>query len=201
MLSRIEELKSKLDAIYEELEQELAHKREEFQYSIEQGKVKFEEATKKYHRTLRMSAWPYVITAPVLYLLTSPFIYMCIIPFALVDLFLTIYQRICFPVYKIPQVKRSQYLKHDRHKLNYLNIIEKINCEYCAYGNGVLAYATEIAGRTELFWCPIKHATTPRRTHERYDYFMDYGDSEAFERKLEERRAKCRACDDCKSCG
>ena len=43
------------------------------------------------------------------------------------------------------------YLAFDRHRLTYLNFAEKLNCEYCAYANGILAYFTEIAARTEQY--------------------------------------------------
>jgi hypothetical protein len=41
------------------------------------------------------------------------------------------------------------YLAFDRHPLQYLNLIEKVNCEYCAHANGIFAYVAEIAARTE----------------------------------------------------
>jgi hypothetical protein len=37
----------------------------------------------------------------------------------------------------------------DRGKLCYLNLLERINCAYCSYGNGLIAYVVEIAARTE----------------------------------------------------
>ena len=30
------------------------------------------------------------------------------------------------------------YLAFDRHPLQYLNLIEKVNCEYCAHANGTV---------------------------------------------------------------
>ena len=67
-----------------------------------------------------------------------------IIPFVLLDLFVTVYQTVCFPVYGVPKARRSDYVAIDRKKLCYLNALEGINCLYCSYGNGVLAYAVEI---------------------------------------------------------
>ena len=68
----------------------------------------------------------------------------------------------------------------DHHHLGYLNLIEKLNCTYCSYGNGLIAYAREITGRTEQYWCPIKHATPPISPHQRYIYFTSFGDGKAF---------------------
>jgi hypothetical protein len=31
----------------------------------------------------------------------------------------------------------------DRHRLGYLNVIEKANCVYCSYANGVVAYVRD----------------------------------------------------------
>lgn len=50
--------------------------------------------------------------------------------------------------------------------LSYLNAIEKLNCVYCGYGNGVIAYGREIIARTEQFWCPIKHASKAAGEHD-----------------------------------
>ncbi|MEA1911199.1 MAG: flagellar biosynthetic protein FliR, partial [Spirochaetota bacterium] len=43
-----------------------------------------------------------------------------------------------FPIYKIPKVKRKDYVVMDRYNLFYLDKVEKINCWYCEYFNGVL---------------------------------------------------------------
>ncbi len=60
-------------------------------------------------------------------------------------------------MYEIPYVKRSEYIKVDRYKLSKLNFVDKLNCAYCGYANGWLSYATEIAAKTESYWCAIKH--------------------------------------------
>jgi hypothetical protein len=98
---------------------------------------------------------------------------------------LTLYQAICFPIYGIPKVKRADHLLDDRRVLPYLNIIEKINCSYCSYVNGMLSYAQEIAGRTEQYWCPIKHARKMTTLHSRYIKFLEFGDGEGYREKIE----------------
>lgn len=127
--------------------------------------------------------------------ITLPAIYGLIIPVVIVDVFVTIYQAVCFPAYKIPKVKRSHYLALDRRKLSYLTTVQKLNCLYCDYANGVFAYASEIAGRTEWYWCPIKHPDNAIRVHEHYDDFIEYGDGEDFPKKHKARRTACRACE------
>jgi hypothetical protein len=106
----------------------------------------------------------------------------------MLDLFLFVYQSICFPIYRIPKVRRSAYLIFDRQDLPYLNIIEKFNCFYCAYGNGLSGWAREITARTEQYWCPIKHARRIRAAHDRYPRFFEFGDAESYARGLERLR-------------
>ncbi len=171
------------------LEKELAAAREEkqrrFQFLWVKGKVKFEEAVLAEHRKLRSSLARYVLDSTFLTILTVPVIYLGVVPFLLLDLFLVVYQSICFPVYGIPKVQRADYLIFDRGQLKYLNVVERINCIYCSYGNGVVAFAREISGRTEQHWCPIKHARRLRSFHSRYGHFMDYGEAGQYREQIE----------------
>ncbi len=141
-----------------ELDAEVAQRRIELKVGMEKGRVFFEEEILRRHRELRTRLSTYILNAHPLVTLTAPVIYAMIIPFALLDLFVSIYQAVCFPVYGIPKVRRSDYLVFDRHHLAYLNALEIINCAYCSYANGLIAYVREIAGRTEKHWRQIKHA-------------------------------------------
>lgn len=134
----------------------------------------------------------------LLIILTSPVIYGLVVPVIITDLTVTIFQSLCFPAYKIPKVKRRDYLALDRKKLSYLTLVQKFNCLYCDYVNGVFAYASEVAGRTEWYWCPIKHPDNAQRSHQHYDKFIAFGDGEDFAKKHKARRTECRACEsDC----
>jgi hypothetical protein len=154
-------------------------------YELRKGKVWFSEEMKREQRKLKTSLARYVLNSRILAILTAPFIYAVIIPFVLLDLFVTVYQTVCFPVYGVPKARRRDYIAIDRNKLRYLNAIEGFNCLYCSYGNGVLAYAVEIAGRTEQHWCPIRHARRVQNTHDRYSHFLPYGDAAAYREKLD----------------
>ncbi|WP_456402137.1 hypothetical protein [Hydrogenimonas sp.] len=118
----------------------------------------------------------YIAEAKIGYVLTAPVIYAMIVPALIMDLFVSLYQAVCFPVYGIPKARREEYIVFDRHRLKYLNILQKLNCLYCAYFNGLVAYVREIASRTEQFWCPIRHARRVRNVHRRYWNFLRYGD-------------------------
>ncbi len=193
----LEDIQERLAAARRELEEELdrriAAQRERFRYQLQQGKVRFEKDMKEWQRQYRTGLLRYVTRGNLAYLLTAPVIYGLVIPIALLDLSVTIYQQICFRVYGIDRVKRGDYIVIDRHHLAYLNALEKLNCVYCGYGNGVIAYAREIAGRTERFWCPIKHASRVADPHPHFEKFLEYGDAEAYRAWVEHyRRTKNR---------
>ena len=139
-------------------------------------------------RRQKVGLWRYLRGARLAVLLTAPIIYSGWVAFLLLDLFVSVYQAVCFPIYGIPKVRRADYLVFDRGDLPYLNIIEKFNCFYCSYGNGVVAFAREVAARTEQYWCPIKHARRLHGAHERYPRFFEHGDAEAFRQGLERLR-------------
>lgn len=128
--------------------------------------------------------------ASLLNILVAPVIYSMIIPGLILDLFVSVYQAVCFPVYGIQKVRRSDYVIFDRHNLEYLNWIEKINCNYCAYFNGVIAYVREVASRTEQYFCPIKHALKIKGAHGRYSEFLEYGDGNSYEKQIAKFRAE-----------
>jgi hypothetical protein len=117
-----------------------------------------------------------------------PFIYGMIVPTVFLDATMEVYHRVAFPLYGIPRVKRSKYIKLDRQKLSYLKPLEKVNCVYCGYVNGLFAYAVQIAGETEKYWCGIKHEQdenfVPPAHHKD---FLEYGDEKGYrEIKTEE---------------
>lgn len=117
-------------------------------------------------------------------LVTIPVIYSLLVPFALLDLWVTLFQWTCFPIFGIATVRHGPYIVIDRHRLPYLNAIEKANCFYCSYATGVLGYVREVAARTEQYWCPIRHHRRLRAPHRRYRRFFKYGDAAAYRRGL-----------------
>lgn len=188
MIKNIQDLITQISRLEKELVEEFQKKEEEFYYRVKDRKVRFEETTRRYHKTLATSIAPYLSQSAFLHILTVPVIWSCLLPALLLDATVSLFMRLCFPIYKIPMVKRSEYIIIDRHSLAYLNLIEKINCCYCGYFNGLIAYTREIAGRTEQFWCPVKHARPGKSFHSRYHKFIDYGDGEGYQQRLDELR-------------
>ena len=158
MDERITAIVEKIRSLEEELEQELAQAAGRLSYRIEKKKVLFEKSVIEYHRKLKKNLYRFIREASLLNVLTAPLIYAMALPVVLLDLCVTLFQLICFPVYGLKKVPRSDFIAIDRHHLAYLNVIEKVNCAYCGYANGVAGYFREVAARTEEYWCPIKHA-------------------------------------------
>lgn len=160
----------------------------EFTSKIAKEKAEFEENVIKEGRLKIRNSVKYISSLPIGATLTIPFIWAMIFPIVVIDVMVTIFQAVCFPIYKIPKVERKKYVILDRYNLFYLGKVEKINCLYCEYFNGVTSYVREIAARTEQFWCPIKHSVPIKESHSRYNGFFDYGDYQRYKKELEEIR-------------
>jgi hypothetical protein len=184
MPSRIDDLFARIDVLEREIESEFSGARERLRYRIEAGRVRFARDVHQAHRRIRQSVPRFLRESSIQSVLSAPFIYSLIVPVVILDVWVTLYQAICFRLYGIARVRRSAYIVIDRQHLAYLNAIEKLNCVFCAYANGTFAYVREIAGRTEQYWCPIRHAARVRGAHPHYRHFVDYGDAEAYRRRL-----------------
>ena len=193
MARDINELIAHIRALEDELESELIARRRELGFKLTQGRTRFTETVKERHRELKMSVGRFLAESGFLEILTAPFIYAVVFPVALLDLLASLFQAICFRVYGLRQVKRREYVVFDRQHLAYLNWMQKLNCLYCSYANGVISYVQEIASRTEQYWCPIKHATRIKGTHSRYPAFLEYGDTGNYPESLEAQRARLRS--------
>lgn len=188
MPQRLDELLARITSLEREVESELNAVRGRWHYRIDAGRVNFERDVRAAHRRMKQGLLSFLRRSSLLSVLTAPVIYGMVVPIALLDLSLSIYQTVCFRVYGISRVKRSAYIVIDRQYLEYLNGIEKLNCVYCGYANGVFAYVREIAARTEQYWCPIRHARRLQAPHAHYRNFVDYGDAEAYQAELPQLR-------------
>lgn len=184
MDSKLDELLIKLRHVEQELLDELQKQQDVFAYEIRKKKVYFEKEAIELQREQLVNLWRYLAGAPLKHLISIPVIWVCLLPTLLFDLFISFYHATCFPLYGIQKIKREDYIVFDRHYLEYLNPFEKINCLYCSYFNGLVAYAQEIGARTELYWCPIKHARRVASIHSHYQNFFDYGDAERYRKEL-----------------
>jgi hypothetical protein len=186
----IQSLIDQFSQIKQKLEINVEEKRVQFNYQFDKNKVSFEKTLHNAHKQLKTGALRYLASANPLFIVSAPIIYAMIVPLVLLDIFAFLYQYVCFSIYKIKKIKRSDYIVIDRHKLGYLNIFQKINCVYCGYANGLLSYVSELASLTEKFWCPIKHASKVENPHDRYWNFIDYGDADGYVCHLDSRQRK-----------
>ncbi len=189
MTIRLRDLLQQMKNLESELAEEIQKAETDFLYKMHGKKVVFAAEVKALHQTYAVPVIRYLYESSFLNILSTPVIWIGLLPIVLLDVFLTIFQAVCFPIYGIPKVRRREYIVMDRSRIHYLNIIEKINCAYCSYFNGVISFAQEIAGRTEQYWCPIKHARRVANMHSRYVKFLEYGDAENYQQKLSEVRS------------
>lgn len=188
MTQRLEELLKELRKLESELLSAIESRSSHYSSEAIKRGIRFTDEMIAPQRQQAIRIRDYLRGARLANVATTPVIWLNLIPALLLDIMVSCFQYSCFPVYGIPRVKRSDYVVDDRHNLDYLNSIEKINCAYCGYFNGVIAYTQEVAARTEQYWCPIKHAQMLKTEHSRYSKFSDFDDSEQFRQGLEEIR-------------
>ncbi len=185
MNDHINRLLSEMSALENELAAALHQQETKMFFEINGKRIVFEQSVKRAHRKLKSNLFHWLVTYRPQNLITGPVIYAMIVPLLFFDLCITLYQACCFPIYGIARVRRTDFIVMDRQHLGYLNAIEKFHCTYCAYGTGLIAYIAEIISRTEQYFCPIKHVRKMLGTHARYKHFLDYGDADDYEEKLE----------------
>jgi hypothetical protein len=183
--ARIQQILNQITSLEEELHAAINEQQTSMFFQIKGKRIEFEKSIKQTHRKLKRSFFRWLVTDRPQNLITGPIIYSMIIPMVVTDLFITFYQLTCFPIYGIKKVRRGDYIVFDRQNLHYLKFIEKFHCTYCAYGSGMIAYISEIVARTEQYFCPIKHARKILGTHARYARFLDFGEAENYEAKVE----------------
>ena len=186
LLEEIQKLEGKVAA-------NLRSKEKKFLYSILKGKVHFDPKTKKEHSAKRLGSWHFLLDTPLMHLLAAPVVYSFALPALILDGAAFFYQAIVFPVFNIQKVARSEYISFDRGKLLYLNRIERFNCNYCAYVNGLIAYVREMASRSEQYFCPIRHAIRTLGLNQRHNYFLPYGDAANYRADLAKLQRRLRA--------
>jgi Zn ribbon nucleic-acid-binding protein len=192
MDDKIRDLLNQIKEIEDEIGTIINEKQEQILYYYEDGRISFKEGIEEVQKKAKIKLFRYMMNAKLRNIVSAPFIYSMFIPFLILDISITIYQSICFRLYRIKLTPRSNYVVIDRHQLKHLNNLEIVNCIYCGYGNGVIAYAREVAARTEQYWCPIKHARKIMGRHSKYNNFIDFGDSVNYRERVKHLRNELR---------
>ena len=190
MNDKIKEIIDEIEAMKVKLGEEIALQEDHISYEIKNGYVQFEKDVLGKQKENMKNLFAWFAEIPFSHLLTSPIIYGMIIPAIFLDVILFLYQQIIFRIFRFEFLKRGDYIIFDHQYLGYLNAIEKLHCMYCSYFNGLMQYASAIASRTELYFCPIKHAKKIAYHHDYYNEFFSYGDEDKYQVKLKELRKK-----------
>jgi hypothetical protein len=190
MNEKIRQLLGQISVLEGELQTALHAQETRMFFEIRGKRVVFQRTVKTAHQRVKRGILRWIATDRPQNFITAPVIYGMALPLAMLDLCATFYQAVCFPIYGIAKVRRADYIVIDRQYLGYLNFYERFHCTFCAYGNGLIAYAGEITARTEQYFCPIKHAQKVLGTHARYARFLDYGDAADYHAKLEQYRTE-----------
>ncbi|PID87481.1 hypothetical protein CSB07_00730 [Candidatus Gracilibacteria bacterium] len=180
-------MKSKINLLLKEIEQKKQELFKEYEalrgkygFSFKGGELVFDKKIREYNKRFKEGLLKYIFNAKLKNLLGALFIYPMVVPAIFIDICLVVYMNVVFRLYNIELVKRKDFFSYDRKHLDYLNILEKFNCLYCSYFNGLMSYGGEIAGKTERYWCPIKHSRRMKASHSSQQYFADYGDVKGF---------------------
>ena len=185
---KVRQLMAQINVLEDELRAVVHQTEVRLFYRVDGKRIIFDKSVKEAHRQSKTGLLHWIVKSRPPTVVVAPVIYGLIVPLLFLDLGLSLYQAICFPVYRISKVRRSDYIVMDRWHLSYLNFMEKFNCAYCAYANGLLAYGTEIAARTEEYWCPIKHARKILGAPSRTRSFLAYGDGQDYQQRLTDFR-------------
>ena len=59
--------------------------------------------------------------------------------------------------------------------------MSKFHCTYCAYGVGVVAFVAAVIGRTEAYFCPIKHQARNAPPPPAAPPYIDYAQAPDFD--------------------
>jgi len=124
MNKNVTDILARIKQLEEDLESELQRRRNALQADFENRRVHFEAAILEQQRRFKMGLWHYLMDAELRHLACVPFIYGLIFPMLLLDAALTLYQWVCFPLFRIQKVRRHECWVYDRSHLAYLNALE-----------------------------------------------------------------------------
>lgn len=192
MHEEIHKLIAQIGELESQLRERLHQQQTRDPYHADGKRIRFTSTVRKQHRGMRIHLLRWLAQSEWRNVVSAPFIFALFIPFALLDLFLALYLATCFPLYRLKRPRRSDFIVIDHQHLDYLNSMQRLNCVYCSYVTGLIAYAREIASVTEQYWCPIKHAGKIIGTHARYAKYLDYGETENIVVKVRDLRQELR---------
>lgn len=103
----------------------------------------------------------------ILRLISIVTITLMVFPLLIVDLFTSFYHAIYFRINGIPLIPRSRYIIIDCGRLMGLNWVQRWNCVYCDYANGLIAWTKAVINTPEAYNC----ATARHQEEHQKEYF------------------------------
>ncbi len=94
-----------------------------------------------------------------------------VVPIVVMDAACSLYHAVYFRINHIPRIPRRAYIVIDRGRLRKLNLLQKWNCVYCDYANGLVAWIKAVVNTTEVYNCAIKHARTAHGQEHQAEYY------------------------------
>ena len=98
MSQKIDEIIKNIRELEIELRDELEKREKELAFTIEKHKIRFEKEVVVRHRKEMENAFKYLAKAPLKNIVSAPLVYLLFFPALLLDLLVTVYQWICFPI-------------------------------------------------------------------------------------------------------
>jgi hypothetical protein len=114
MNERIHQLLAQMAVLEDDLREALHEQETSMLFEIRGKRVEFEHTIKQVHRRLKTGFFRWLVTNRPQNLITGPVIYSMIVPLLVLDLFVTLYQAVCFPIYRVVRVRRGDYIVMDR---------------------------------------------------------------------------------------
>jgi len=109
MNTRVDRFVSRIRLLEDELASEHEAQRQRWHYRLDRGRVWFDREVQLAHRRFKQSIPAFIAQGSVRNLLTAPIIYTLIVPLLVLDVWITLYQWMCFPIYGIAVVSRPSY--------------------------------------------------------------------------------------------
>ena len=106
-MNKVRQLLAQIAALEDDLGEALREQEAQLFYQIKGKRVEFEGAIRDAHRKLKLGVLRWIVADRPQNFLTGPVIYGLIIPLLFLDLSVTLYQAVCFPIYKIAKVRRK----------------------------------------------------------------------------------------------
>ena len=100
----VERFVERLRDAEDDLKREVDEQQRRWQSRVHRGRAWFDKELRESHRHLRQRIPAYIWEGNFLSLLTAPIIYSLLLPLVILDLWVTLYQWVCFPIYGMPRV-------------------------------------------------------------------------------------------------